>query len=232
MEPDNTDPQTVPWPTDTDELHNLLRAPRFLVIHSPSHAEMRLKPGMLFENPSGFGVLLPSMETPFDIGVTLTITLGKQDGIYFFDCTLLHWKPLPQDMRFGQGGQVAVCTAPSTMCFTNRRATDRIPLHIPLRVWPMRHDRRTDGWMTKGEQITGQLLDLSTTGCQLHTHASHGVGDHLFLEMHIDDEWFPVEAICRRVTPGWSSGTTLGLQFLALPPTLENRLQQTLVSQQ
>ncbi|CAN0459397.1 unnamed protein product, partial [Ectocarpus fasciculatus] len=116
--------------------------------------------------------------------------------------------------------------------FYNQRKAFRVALKMPINAWRLRLDQRRNTWIPDGERLSGQLLDLSVSGCGVHTDAEVTIGEHLFLELLVAEHWLPLEAECVRAEPGWPEGSNLGLQFLNLPERLEQLLNQTILQQQ
>jgi hypothetical protein len=105
-------------------------------------------------------------------------------------------------------------------------------MKMSVSAWRLRLDKRRGAWIPDGDRLCGQLLNLSISGCGLHTDAKVAVGEHLFLELLIDEHWVPLEAECVRSEPGFPEGSSLGLHFLNLPERLERMLNQTVLKQQ
>jgi hypothetical protein len=224
--------RTLSWPASPTQQRKLLQGQRSVWLSDQDDFDVLLQPGMLLERPDGFGVMLPPSETPPQLGTTLRVELGKPDGVYQFEATLLRLEPLPPTMRFARSGRIAVLSTPAKVHFYNQRSAFRVPMKMSVSAWRLRLDKRRGAWIPDGDRLCGQLLNLSISGCGLHTDAKVAVGEHLFLELLIDEHWVPLEAECVRSEPGFPEGSSLGLHFLNLPERLERMLNQTVLKQQ
>ncbi|MEL6347110.1 MAG: PilZ domain-containing protein [Myxococcota bacterium] len=224
--------RTQSWPTTAEDRERLLQGIRSVWLSDRARFELALYPGMLLDHESGFGVVLPETVTPPPNGTTLTVEVGRPDGIYQFDAQLLRVAPLPPEIRIPRTGKVFVLRPPKSLRFYNQRSAFRIALRMPVNAWRLRLDPRRNTWVPDGDRLNGHLIDLSVSGCQLHTDAEIQTGEHLFLELLIEEHWLPLEAECVRLTPGWPTGQQLGLRFLNLPDRLEQMLSRTILERQ
>ena len=224
--------RTQPWPSTEVERKKLLQGQRSVWVSDQRQFEMLLQPGMMLDMEDGFGVVLPVTSTLPPDGTELTLELGHPDGVYQFEATMIRSQGLPPGMRFPRNGTVIVLNHPQDMRFYNQRSAFRVAMQMPINAWRLRLDKRRNTWIPDGDRLSGHLIDLSVSGCGLHTDANVNVGEHLFLELLIAEHWLPLEAECVRAEPGWPEGTNLGLQFLNLPDRLEQMLSQTVLDQQ
>lgn len=220
-----------PWPREAADQERLLSDPRCITLSGADLPEIVLRPGMLVVRPEGFGILMPDTAPLPPEGTVLSIEIGRMDGIYQMEARLVGTAPLPT-LRFPRSGQVFVFAPPDEVRFFNQRSAFRVSLQMPISAWKLRLDERRSTWIPDGDRITGQLIDLSISGCALHTRTTVAIGEHLFLELLIDDHWLPLEVECMRSEPGWPEGTNLGLRFLNLPERLEQLLSRTVLAQQ
>lgn len=224
--------RTLSWPETPTRQRKLLQGQRSVWLSDREGFDVLLQPGMLLERPDGFGVMLPPSETPPKLGTSLRVELGKPNGVYQFEATLLRLEPLPPTMRFPRSGRIAVLSKPSEVHFYNQRSAFRVPMQMSVSAWRLRLDKRRGAWIPDGERLNGQLLNLSVSGCNLHTDADVQIGEHLFLELLINEHWLPLEAECVRSEPGFPEGSNLGLHFLNLPERLEQMLSRAVLQQQ
>ena len=220
-----------PWPHEVADQRRLLSDPRCVTLTTPDGQEIILRPGMLITQPDGFGILMPDTAEVIPEGTLVGIEIGRSDGIYQLEARMTG-TTAPPEQRFLRTGKVFTFAPPDEVRFFNQRSAFRVALQMAVSAWKLRLDVRRNTWIPDGDRITGQLIDLSISGCALHTRAEVGTGEHLFLEMLIDDHWLPLEVECMRVEPGWPEGFNLGLRFLNLPERLEQLLSRTVLAQQ
>jgi len=226
-EPDRIEP----WSAESKA--GLLEQIRSTRLWMPDGKMLEMTPGMAIPTEDGIGIALPEHMPYPPPGTPLTIELGKPDGVHYFESTVVCIEPLPHYIQIPRRGRLMVLQAPENIRYYNRRRAFRMPMVLTVNAWRLRMDSERQSLVPDGDRITGELIDLSATGCGIQTENEVDVGTRMFLELRIKEHWIPLEAEVVRSGQGWPMNYhRLGIHFLNVPERLEKLLSQTVLAKQ
>ena len=210
-----------------------LSSTRAVRLCMPDGEWISLTPGMVFSTEDGIGILFPAHIPCPEPGNVIRVELGQPDGLHRFDGLTLRTQAPPSSLQFPRRGRVLVLSVPDEVRYRNRRESWRVEMDIPVSAWRLRMDPIREAWIPDGDRLTGQLRDLSATGCAMQTTAAVPIGTRMFLELRILDSWIPLEAECVRREQGWPQDAYhIGIRFLNVPERLSRVLSSTVIRAQ
>jgi c-di-GMP-binding flagellar brake protein YcgR len=169
-------------------------------------------------------------DSSFDIGAEVRIEVAKAEAVYAFDSRIwwIDRSPQLQDRaRPSHLFQIHVL-APNSASRFNRRESFRVPIEPPRPV------RLRCVSPPRAAPLCGHLLDLSSTGCRVHSYSLPPAEAILRLEIpgHVGDFEILANVVhVRAVGPG--DGTwELGMRFRALEPRAQAKIAQEMMAQQ
>lgn len=226
-EPDRVEP----WTAETKA--GLLDQIRSTRLWMPDGEMLEMTPGMAISTEDGIGIALPEHMPYPPPGTPLTIELGKPDGVHYFESAVACIEPLPQYIQIPRRGRLMVLQAPENIRYYNRRKAFRMPMELTVNAWRLRMDSERQSLVPDGDRITGELIDLSATGCGVQTEQEVSIGTRMFLELRINEHWIPLEAEVVRSGQGWPMNFhRLGIHFVNVPERLGKLLSQTVLAKQ
>jgi hypothetical protein len=220
-----------PWSAQRqDDFLSQTRATRLWL---PDGEILEMTPGLALSHEDNIGIGLPE-HTPYpEPGTNIIVELGQPDGIHRFEARVLCVAPLPPHIQIPRRGRLLVLTPPEEVQYFNRRSAFRVSLRMQVNAWRLRVDPERQTWVPDGGRVAGDLVDLSESGCAIHTEDDIAIGSRMFLELRIDEHWIPLEGEVVRVDQGWPLNRHhLGVRFINVPDRLGKLLSQTVMAKQ
>jgi PilZ domain len=75
-------------------------------------------------------------------------------------------------------------------------------------------------------ESVGTIVNLSESGCCVHTDSQVYAGIHLALHLHVPEEASPIHI--EQAAVRWNRERELGVEFITLAPSYQTRLDQLL----
>jgi|GEM_PF-6235964 len=193
---------------------------KYIDIKKEERLIKRVEPGETLRQPDGLGIFYPGLPSAeLAEGEDVFFELGRDDGIYRFETTLLRIDTVTtaqagaafsEGSTEGSGGEASrslhvvrdnqfllVVKYPEDLRFLNRRHGFRVSFDVLSRVRHLAPDE--EGNLTGvGSWFRCTIEDLATIGCAIRTPREIQVGAKLALELPLRDRVITAHATCVR----------------------------------
>lgn len=167
-------------------------------------------------------------DAAFEAGASLTVEVGRAEGVYRFATRVLGLQRAPADPeRGGAGAMILEVRLPEEIAFTNRRGHFRAPAHTLAKARRLVFAEGRGYEALPGGQMVG-VSDLSDGGCRVLADEELSVGDEVRLSLDLCGSNVDVDArIVRQQGPDRLDGRWMcGLRFFNVTQPTHDRIHR------
>ncbi|HCP45855.1 MAG TPA: hypothetical protein DIU15_07425 [Deltaproteobacteria bacterium] len=235
---------------------------KYVAIERDHRVVARIAPAETLRQPDGLGIFYPGLpSSELEEGAEVLVEIGRDDGVYRFDSTIVRLDDSPQHgmqpsapqaIAEGDADAAAVSAVggvalhvvredqfllvvqyPDDLRFVNRRGAFRVAFQLMSRARFLEPDENGD-LVATGDFFRCTLEDLALIGCSILATRDIELNSIVELEFPLPDEPLLVRAQCSRVEPPPVSGgaTRYGFKFLGLTIAEQDRVHLALTVRQ